>query len=289
MDKHAHQSSRQAGKRKPRTRQPRPQATHSSKGLTAEKAVSAGAGKPAAQARPAAAQSPVRPLRQLRRFFGSRIAWAAVIPVACAAAFAWGFTLVTVALPLFVLLSLCSVTSLLRVNRVLAAHLCQASERAQQLEAIVAIDALPPHEQEALRLVREQAREAAEIVAGCGNLMSLPFLSHVTDQSAASGPGRRESRRLAQEMLASNLGPVLDLSHGGARIQVAGRRAPSGSVTLELSLDGQPIRLPSDVVWTCSRGGRREAGLRFGRLSREQCSAITRICMQHRKCTEFAA
>lgn len=66
---------------------------------------------------------------------------------------------------------------------------------------------------------------------------------------AASKRNRRRAGRLFQESLASNFGPVIDVSHDGVRIRC--RRIPSVKNGIELhGLLAGSVRLKCEIAWT---------------------------------------
>ena len=94
--------------------------------------------------------------------------------------------------------------------------------------------------------------------------------------------GRRIPGRLPQEMLVSNLGPVLDLSTGGMRILAT--RHPS-QAELDISLHGGDVRLRLDakVAWVRRLGFRRlEIGLTFLNVDDHMANLLAKISTEHR-------
>jgi hypothetical protein len=91
---------------------------------------------------------------------------------------------------------------------------------------------------------------------------------------------RRQFGRRKQELLACNLGEVLDISRGGIRILC--RRPIEGAQRVELrSLHGE-LALPARVVWVTRRGrGRHEIGLAFDEADDATASRLTRISSAH--------
>jgi signal transduction histidine kinase len=96
-----------------------------------------------------------------------------------------------------------------------------------------------------------------------------------------SADNRRAFNRLLLESVKCNLGQVIDLSLGGARIRCV--KEPAGQLELEISDDETTVKLMAEVTW-CSRTGWRkhEAGLRFLNLTPEVAEQLTRLTMQNR-------
>ena len=92
---------------------------------------------------------------------------------------------------------------------------------------------------------------------------------------------RRAHGRLPQELLQCNLGPVLDLSMGGMRIQCS--KAPKGRLEVELmDLEG-PVKIQAQVMWTRRLRFRRyEVGLYFPHVAPDVAKQLTRVSLNHR-------
>ena len=94
--------------------------------------------------------------------------------------------------------------------------------------------------------------------------------------------GRRIPGRVAQELLVSDLGPVLDLSAGGMRI--LSTRPPNRS-QLDVRLKGpdSSLRVRAKVAW-CRRLGfrRHEIGMTFVELDDSASAILNRISQAHR-------
>ncbi len=92
---------------------------------------------------------------------------------------------------------------------------------------------------------------------------------------------RRAHRRLPQELLQSSLGPVLDLSMIGMRVQSSQRLR--GEVDLELLDLEEPINLRAEVVWIRRLGFRKfQIGLNFLNVRPEAARQLTRVSLNHR-------
>jgi hypothetical protein len=99
---------------------------------------------------------------------------------------------------------------------------------------------------------------------------------------------RRTSARRQQEHLLCNLGPVLDLSHGGMRV-LAGRRL-SGDHDVVISSAEGDLALTARVVWSRRVGPRRfQIGLRFVDLDHEQTRWLARIAAAHARVFRVAS
>jgi PAS domain S-box-containing protein len=93
--------------------------------------------------------------------------------------------------------------------------------------------------------------------------------------------GRREHGRLAQELLMSNVGQVLDLSLGGMRVKSA--QTLDGIIDVELSDEEETIVLPAEVAWSKRTGfGKHEIGIRFTHGNREVTAQLGRIATRNR-------
>lgn len=95
------------------------------------------------------------------------------------------------------------------------------------------------------------------------------------------GDERRLHGRLPQELLQSSLGPVLDLSMGGMRVQCA--KAPKGWVDVELlDLEGH-VTVRAEVMWVRKLGFRKyEVGLNFPHVPADVAKQLTRVSLNHR-------
>jgi hypothetical protein len=92
---------------------------------------------------------------------------------------------------------------------------------------------------------------------------------------------RRTYGRRRQEFLESSLGPVLDLSLGGARILT--RKAPEGEVDILIKSISGDLSLHAEVRWVKRVGFRRfEIGLMFHQVSTLAAQRLAEISTQHR-------
>ncbi len=95
------------------------------------------------------------------------------------------------------------------------------------------------------------------------------------------GDERRAHGRLPQELLQSSLGPVLDLSIGGMRVQSV--KAPKGTIDVELLDFEGPVAVRADVMWVRKLGFRKyEVGLNFPHVPAEVAKQLTRVSLNHR-------
>lgn len=91
----------------------------------------------------------------------------------------------------------------------------------------------------------------------------------------------RAHGRVDQEMLCSAIGPVLDLSGGGAR--VLSRRRRSGFIFLKLYDSQRHVVVKSRVVWSRRVGFMRyELGVQFLFITPRQAEALTALCRDNR-------
>ncbi len=92
---------------------------------------------------------------------------------------------------------------------------------------------------------------------------------------------RREHGRLPQELLQSSIGPVLNLSMGGMRVQCS--KPPKGRIDVELLDLEEPVKLQADVMWVRRLGFRKfEVGLNFPSVPAATAKQLTRISLNHR-------
>jgi signal transduction histidine kinase len=92
---------------------------------------------------------------------------------------------------------------------------------------------------------------------------------------------RRLHGRLPQELLQCNLGPVLDLSMGGMRVQCS--KAPKGRLEVELMDIEGPVRLRAEVMWSRRLRFRKyEVGLYFPHVAPDVAKQLTRVSLNHR-------
>jgi signal transduction histidine kinase len=92
---------------------------------------------------------------------------------------------------------------------------------------------------------------------------------------------RRAYGRLPQELLQCNLGPVLDLSMGGMRVQCS--RAPKGRVEVELMDIEGSVKIRAEVMWTRRLRFRKyEVGLYFPHVAPDVAKQLTRVSLNHR-------
>lgn len=95
------------------------------------------------------------------------------------------------------------------------------------------------------------------------------------------GADRRTDNRLRVSAVESSLGPVLDLSLGGARVRSKKRLA--GRASVEIRAAGEVVALEAEVSWSRRVGLRKfESGLRFLDVTPDAARKLTRISMQHR-------
>ncbi len=93
--------------------------------------------------------------------------------------------------------------------------------------------------------------------------------------------GRRVPGRVPQEMLLSNLGPVIDLSVGGMRVLAT--KPHAGEIEVSLRSGDVVLALPSVVVWIRRHGFRRhEIGLAFVGVPEDVTKVQARISNDHR-------
>jgi hypothetical protein len=95
-------------------------------------------------------------------------------------------------------------------------------------------------------------------------------------QPRKDGATRRRSGRLPQEMVMSNIGPVLDISSGGMRAVC--REKPPQRTNLTLEGFTLPGALQAELAWTKRVGVfKHEAGYRFVNVSPEMMRCLTEI------------
>ena len=95
------------------------------------------------------------------------------------------------------------------------------------------------------------------------------------------GDERRAHGRLPQELLQSNLGPVLDLSMGGMR--VLSRKTAKGTVDVELLDLESPVTVRAEIMWTRRLAFRKyEIGLSFPYVPPDIAKQLTRVSLNHR-------
>lgn len=89
---------------------------------------------------------------------------------------------------------------------------------------------------------------------------------------------RRAHNRLRVELVDSNLGPILDLSRGGARIFT--RKPRTGRIALTLTTHDDTLTVDADAIWSRKLGWRRyELGVQFVDLSPDDAERLTTICL----------
>jgi len=120
-------------------------------------------------------------------------------------------------------------------------------------------------------------------------LLSLTAMQHLLESALVPqgllriptpDANRRVQGRLPQELLQSNLGPVLDLSMGGMRVRCS--RAPKGEVDVDLMGLQAPVRLRAEVMWTRRQGLRKyEVGLKFVDISPDVAKQLTELSLNH--------
>lgn len=95
------------------------------------------------------------------------------------------------------------------------------------------------------------------------------------------GDERRAHGRLPQELLQSSLGPVLDLSMSGMRVQCV--KAPKGTVDVNLLDLESPVTVRAEVMWVRKLGFRKyEVGLNFPHVPTDVAKQLTRVSLNHR-------
>ena len=93
--------------------------------------------------------------------------------------------------------------------------------------------------------------------------------------------GRRIPGRVAQELLVSDLGPVLDLSPGGMRVLAT--RPPVGKLAVRIRAGDVSLTLRSSVAWSRRLGFRRhEIGLAFIDVDENAAGILATIAADHR-------
>jgi hypothetical protein len=97
------------------------------------------------------------------------------------------------------------------------------------------------------------------------------------------GNGRRLHGRLAQELLACDLGEVIDLSATGMR--VLARRLPSREFEAEIyGASSDRVRVRCKVRWSRQTGRKQfEVGLEFIDPAPDLLQNLTKIAMAHRR------
>jgi len=238
-------------------------------------------------------------LRLTRRFLSSQIAWTAAIIAACASIGLFDSHLLAWLATGYLFLSIAAWQAALRGRRALHARLAAAEARAIELEGLLSIAAPGQADDGAIRgataIVNDALSTASTTLADApiasdiappesmaNSNHGLTYLSQGDDAEREAGTPQRRTRRLPQEMLYSNLGRILDLSRGGLRVRIDGKRMPNGIVPLDILAEGGPLRVQAEVVWTKVDKRVRDAGLRFVNLSPDAANRITAICMQHR-------
>ena len=89
------------------------------------------------------------------------------------------------------------------------------------------------------------------------------------------------SRHVAALRAAATLGPVLDLSMGGMRVQCS--RAPKGRVEVELMDIEGSVKIRAEVMWTRRLRFRKyEVGLYFPHVTPNVAKQLTRVSLNHR-------
>ena len=93
--------------------------------------------------------------------------------------------------------------------------------------------------------------------------------------------GRRIPGRVAQELLVSDLGPVLDLSPGGMRVLAT--RPHVGKLDVRIRAGDVSLTLRSNVAWSRRLGFRRhELGLAFIDVDENAAGILATIAADHR-------
>lgn len=99
---------------------------------------------------------------------------------------------------------------------------------------------------------------------------------------------RRQTGRLNQVGLDSNLGPILDLSAGGCRLLAS--RPLDGEHDIELRGLTETVRARAIVVWRCRLGFRRhDVGLAFVEPDADLIRSLGRLAAAHRRDQSLAA
>ncbi len=127
---------------------------------------------------------------------------------------------------------------------------------------------------------RRQLRVAWLSLTAMQNLLESALVPQELLQIRTPADNLRTEGRLPQELLRSNLGPVLDLSLGGMRVRCA--RAPKGELDVDLMGLQEPFRLRAEVMWTQRQGLRKyEVGLKFVDISPEVARQLTEVSLNH--------
>ncbi len=127
---------------------------------------------------------------------------------------------------------------------------------------------------------RRQLRVAWLSLTAMQNLLESALVPKELLQIRTPADNLRTEGRLPQELLRSNLGPVLDLSLGGMRVRCA--RAPKGELDVDLMGLQEPFRLRAEVMWTQRQGLRKyEVGLKFVDISPEVARQLTEVSLNH--------
>jgi signal transduction histidine kinase len=101
------------------------------------------------------------------------------------------------------------------------------------------------------------------------------------DNYRQAADDRRAHGRLPQELLQCSLGPVLDLSMGGMRIQCS--KALRGRLEVELHDIEGPVKIQAQVMWTRRLRFRKyEVGLLFPHVAPDVAKELTRVSLNHR-------
>jgi hypothetical protein len=149
----------------------------------------------------------------------------------------------------------------------------------QQLDAILTPAGELAHEIACFSTLTEALGGALRIEPAGRQGFALRITISVRQCGGGGGDGgddRRRAPRTYQEMLQSNLGPVVDLSLAGMRV-IAGKKL-KGRVTVELPYGSDTITVRALVVWTNQIERRQfEAGLRFVDLRPEQAHQLLAI------------
>jgi hypothetical protein len=92
---------------------------------------------------------------------------------------------------------------------------------------------------------------------------------------------RRTHNRLRVVDVESSVGPVLELSLGGARVR--SRRKLEGRIELEIRAAHDAVEVDAEVVWSRRMGWRKfESALRLLDVDPECARTLTRISLEHR-------
>lgn len=102
------------------------------------------------------------------------------------------------------------------------------------------------------------------------------------DEPTIGTADRRASSRVEPGALVSSVGPILDLSGSGMRVEA--RDVPKHPFTVEIRHEGERHFARAEMVWSKRVGfRRREAGIRFLNVDPALAETLTRIAMESRR------